>query len=407
MPNVLVMGSQWGDEGKGKVVDLLAERASYVVRYGGGANAGHTIHANGSKLVLHLLPSGMLHRNVRGVVGNGCVVQLSSLLEEVRGLAELQLEPTPDTLVVSRFAHLVTPYHLAADAFFGKAIGTTGRGIGPAYGDKVRRAGVRVADLEAGHSLPLLEAQEDWTRKVLGAFGFEGELPTAAEAELALRDDFQHLARFVGDPAPELGAAMKRGARILFEGAQGSLLDVDHGTYPFVTSSTTTVGGVSSGVGVYVPLDHRVAVMKAYTTRVGNGPFPTELTDAKGELLRERGAEYGATTGRPRRCGWLDLPGLRRAFLVNGFDRIALTKLDVLEDVGDLEVAVEESGEDGRTYETLPGFGPGVAGARSLEDLPATALAYTERIARELDVQYTLISTGTARESTIAVQLPW
>ncbi|RYZ59655.1 MAG: adenylosuccinate synthase, partial [Proteobacteria bacterium] len=185
------------------------------------------------------------------------------------------------------------------------------------------------------------------------------------------------------------------------------LLDVDHGTYPFVTSSTTTVGGVSSGVGVYVPLDHRVAVMKAYTTRVGNGPFPTELTDAKGELLRERGAEYGATTGRPRRCGWLDLPGLKRAFLVNGFDRIALTKLDVLEDVGDLELAVEESGEDGRTYETLPGFGTGVAGARSLEELPAPARAYTERIARELDVEYTLISTGTARESTIAVQLPW
>ena len=277
MPNVLVMGSQWGDEGKGKVVDLLAEHAHYVVRYGGGANAGHTIHANGRKLVLHLLPSGMLHASVRGVVGNGCVVQLSSLQEEVQGLEALGLGPTPDTLVVSRFAHLVTPYHLAADAFFGKAIGTTGRGIGPAYGDKVRRAGVRLVDLERGQSLALLEAQEDWTRKVLGAFGFEGELPSAAEAERSLRGTFAELAKYVGDPAPELAAAMKKDARVVFEGAQGSLLDIDHGTYPFVTSSTTTVGGVSSGVGAYVALDHRLAVLKAYTTRVGNGPFPTEL----------------------------------------------------------------------------------------------------------------------------------
>ncbi len=407
MPNVLVMGSQWGDEGKGKVVDLLAERANYVVRYGGGANAGHTIHANGQKLVLHLLPSGMLHPSVRGVVGNGCVVQLSSLLEEVRGLEALGLGPSADTLVVSRFAHLVTPYHLAADAFFGKAIGTTGRGIGPAYGDKIRRAGVRLCDLEAGRSLTLLEAQEDWTRRVLGAFGFEGELPSAAEAEASLRASFTPLAHFVGDPAPELGAAIEKGARIVFEGAQGSLLDIDHGTYPFVTSSTTTVGGVSSGVGVYVALDHRIAVMKAYTTRVGNGPFPTELTGAKGELLRERGAEYGATTGRPRRCGWLDLPGLRRAFLVNGFDRIALTKLDVLEETGPLEIAVADDGGDGRSYETVAGFGAGVAGASTIEALPAAARAYTERIARELGASYALISTGVSRDASICMELPW
>ncbi len=407
MPNVLVMGSQWGDEGKGKVVDLLAEHAHYVVRYGGGANAGHTIHANGRKLVLHLLPSGMLHASVRGVVGNGCVVQLSSLQEEVQGLEALGLGPTPDTLVVSRFAHLVTPYHLAADAFFGKAIGTTGRGIGPAYGDKVRRAGVRLVDLEKSQSLALLEAQEDWTRKVLGAFGFEGELPSAAEAERSLRGTFAELAKYVGDPAPELAAAMKKDARVVFEGAQGSLLDIDHGTYPFVTSSTTTVGGVSSGVGAYVALDHRIAVLKAYTTRVGNGPFPTELLGDKGELLRQKGAEFGATTGRPRRCGWLDLPGLRRAFLVNGFDRIALTKLDVLEDFGPLDVATGDDGGDGRSYETLDGFGGGVAGSSDLASLPAAARAYTDRIARELDVGYALISTGVARNHTIPMDLPW
>ncbi len=398
MPNVLVTGAQWGDEGKGKIVDLLAARADYSVRFGGGANAGHTLVVDGKRLVLHLVPAGILHPRCRGLIGNGCVVDPRGLLAELAGLEAAGIDVGPDRLRVSELAHVVTPYHKLADQAGGKAIGTTGRGIGPAYTDKVRRTGLRLREIVLGTHLPILEAQH---RHYAHLLGDDAALPSPTEVAKALSEDLDALGSRVGDLAVELHAAMRADKAVLFEGAQGALLDVDHGTYPYVTSSTTTAGGASSGVGVYVELARRVAVLKAYTTRVGNGPFPTELLDETGERIRAIGKEVGATTGRPRRCGWLDLPALKHAFRLNGVTDMAITKLDVLANFATLRVATEHRA-GAPVYRDFEGFGP-LEGVTRYEELPAAARTYLTFLAEALDARLSLLSLGAERERTLVL----
>jgi adenylosuccinate synthase len=395
MPNILVTGAQWGDEGKGKVVDHLAARARYSVRFGGGANAGHTLVVNGKKLVLHLVPSGILHAECIGLVGNGCVVEPAGLLAEIAGLQAAQVDVGPARLRVSNLAHVVTPYHRVVDGISGKTIGTTGRGIGPAYTDKVRRTGVRLGDVLTHSHLPQLEAQYAIYTKLYP----EAELAPPAQVAENLREQVAQLQAYVADVGVEVDAAIRRDDAILFEGAQGALLDVDHGTYPFVTSSTTTAGGVSSGVGTYVELGRRVAVLKAYSTRVGNGPFGTELFDDVGRRIREIGREVGATTGRPRRCGWLDLPALRHAFRLNGINDMAITKLDVLAGLPTLQVATEYRA-GAPVYRTFEGF-DAVTDISSYEALPASARNYLEFIGTELGVRLSILSLGAERMQTL------
>ena len=403
MPNVLVTGAQWGDEGKGKIVDLLASRADFSVRFGGGANAGHTLVVGDRKLVLHLVPAGMLHGRCRGLVGNGCVVEPEGLLGEISELSAAGIDVAPGRLVVSPGVHVVTAYHKIEDRLRGGAIGTTGRGIGPAYTDKVRRTGVRLGDIVEGRHEALVEAQHDFYRAVLGALHGPTELPSPAEVAEGLSAAVARLAPYVGDVASILHQAVRAGANVVFEGAQGAMLDVDHGTYPFVTSSTTTAGGASSGVGVYVELGRRIAVMKAYTTRVGNGPFPTELKDEIGERIRAEGREFGATTGRPRRCGWLDLPALRHAFRVNGITDIALTKLDVLQGFEAIRVAVEH-GAGSPVYRDFEGFREPIAGAKALSDLPSQVRTYLAFLEESLDTPIALLSLGAERDATLVLR---
>jgi adenylosuccinate synthase len=398
MPNVLVTGAQWGDEGKGKIVDHLAARADFSVRFGGGANAGHTLVVGGKKIVLHLVPAGILHARCRGLVGNGCVVEPKGLLEEIDGLTAAGIDVRPERLRVSELAHVVTDYHRITDRIGGKAIGTTGRGIGPAYTDKVRRTGVRLGDVLAGTHLAHLEAQH----ALYGKLFPDAELPSPAVAAEALTADLGRLAPYVGDIAEELHAAIKKNAAVLFEGAQGALLDVDHGTYPFVTSSTTTAGGASSGVGVYVELSRRVAVLKAYSTRVGNGPFPTELSDETGERIRAVGHEFGATTGRPRRCGWLDLPALRHAFRLNGVTDMALTKLDVLAGLETIRVATEHRAGV-PVLRDFEGFGS-LDGIESRDALPKSAKVYLDFLESALDAPISLLSLGAERDRTLVLK---
>lgn len=399
MPNVLVTGAQWGDEGKGKIVDHLAARADLSVRFGGGANAGHTLVVGGKKIVLHLVPAGILHPRCKGIVGNGCVIDPASFAKELDALRGAGIDVGTERLAIAESCHVVTAYQKLSDGITGKAIGTTGRGIGPAYTDKVRRAGVRLADVLAGRHLPLLEAQRAHYAKLHAG---EIELPPAAAVAEELAAVVSGLAPYIGDVAEEVHRAMKHDRAILFEGAQGALLDVDHGTYPFVTSSTTTAGGASSGVGVYVELHRRVAVLKAYTTRVGNGPFPTELEDETGERIRKIGSEFGATTGRPRRCGWLDLPALRHAFRLNGTTDMAITKLDVLAGFETIRVAVEHRA-GAPVYRDFEGFGP-LDAVTTEGALPNAAKAYLAFLEAELDAKVSILSLGPDRERTLVLR---
>lgn len=419
MANVVVVGAQWGDEGKGKVVDRYGERARWVVRYQGGNNAGHTLVVGGKKTVLHLVPSGILHPSVKCAIGNGVVVDPKVLLQELAVLKGEGVE-VDGRLLISLGAHLILPYHkrldLARERFRGvDKIGTTGRGIGPAYEDKIARRGVRVADLYDRERLAGLVSQR---LAELNAILVANGDPAYTDREVqALLDEYceygARLAGYVGNVGLALANAMKAGEAILFEGAQGTLLDVDHGTYPFVTSSNTVAGNAATGAGLGPKaIGHVVGITKAYTTRVGSGPFPTELLDAVGEELRKRGDEFGATTGRPRRCGWLDFVALRYAVRVSGIDSVVITKLDVLSGFSELLVctAYQLDGERIETfpdnihdlqrvkpiYETMEGFGE-VRGARSMNDLPKAAHVYLDRIARELDVRIALVSLGPGR----------
>ena len=406
MTTCIVMGSQWGDEGKGKVVDLLARGAHVVVRFQGGANAGHTIWHGQRKVVLHQLPSGVLTPGCLNLVGNGSVVDAGLLLGELAELAAVGVVPTPATLAISSTAHLVTPIHKAVDAIAGGHIGTTGRGIGFAYADKARRVGVRAHALLDGSfgqaMLDQLEQHRPW---------LEAHDPGACDEllrriELFTRDCDQ-LRPFVRDIRPELHSALLAGRNVLYEGAQGALLDLDHGTYPFVTSSSTAIGGALTGTGVYTHFDHRIAVVKAYTTRVGNGPFPTELHGYLGEDLRARGHEYGATTGRPRRCGWLDLHLLREATRTSGYSGIALTKLDCLSGLPELRVATGRDAAGHPAYATLPGWSEDILGASDHRSLPANARAYLDFITEQLGVPISILSTGPDRDQTLVLEAPW
>ncbi len=427
MSVVIVVGAQWGDEGKGKVVDLYTERADAVVRYGGGANAGHTLVIEGKKLVTHLVPSGVCHPGKPCVLGDGMVIDPGTLLEEIELLQARGLLAHGE-LLVGRDAHVILPYHQRIEALReGRkgALGTTRRGIGPAYEAKVGRRGVRIRDLARPERLrELVAANLDELVPVMVHLG--GEAPTAAEVEgwidRALADG-ERLAPHVGDASRFVAATVAAGKHVLFEGAQGSLLDIDHGTYPYVTSSSTIAAGAcqSGGIGP-TRIDRVVGITKAYATRGGAGPFPTELTGADGDALREAGGEYGATTGRPRRCGWLDLPALRLGVRLSGMDGLALTKLDVLaglpevlvcvayqldgQEVDELPTDPDDIARATPVFEHFPGW-TSLAGVRTWDDLPEAARAYVESIQARAGVPFYLITVGAARAETIALHDPF
>ncbi|EQD52730.1 adenylosuccinate synthetase [mine drainage metagenome] len=425
---IVVIGTQWGDEGKGKIVDLLTDRAHAVVRFQGGHNAGHTLVLNGHKTILHLVPAGILRDGVLCLIGNGVVVSPPALFEEVDTLVAQGI-PVFDRLRLSPACPLILPSHIALDqarelAWGTRAIGTTGRGIGPAYEDKVARRALRIADLFHRERLATkLGEALDFHNFLLKHYFRTATVSFRETLDLYL-GYAERLERLVSDVGKTLKDLRDRGANILFEGAQGSLLDVDLGTYPFVTSSNTTAGGAATGSG-FGPcyIDQVLGIVKAYTTRVGGGPFPTELLDGMGEHLAVRGSEFGATTGRKRRCGWFDLVALKRAIINNSVSSLGITKLDVLDELDTIRVCVAYEGPSGRlevaptgaedyaaqepVYEDLPGWHCSTLGLRSKESLPRNAQAYIDRIESLAGVPVSLISTGAEREETIVLEHPF
>lgn len=426
--NVVVVGTQWGDEGKGKIVDLLTERAQAVVRFQGGHNAGHTLVINGRKTILHLIPSGMLRDNVLCLIGNGVVISPAALFEEMDKLVQTGVD-VEKRLRISDSCPLILPHHSALDHARelrrGKtAIGTTGRGIGPAYEDKVARRGLRIGDLlDDAHLAEKLEPVVDYHNFALEHYF--GTDPIDFQQTLEENLSFgQRLRTMVADVSELLHAYIGQGRAVLFEGAQGTLLDIDHGTYPYVTSSNTCAAAAALGSGVAAHHLHYVlGVSKAYTTRVGGGPFPTELHDVIGKRLGERGNEFGATTGRPRRCGWFDAVMMRYACRVNGVTGLCLTKLDVLDGLDTVRLCVayrldgveyqapprraEDLARVEPIYEELSGWGESTLGAKSLNDLPANARYYLQRIEQTTGVKIDVISTGADREETIIFRHPF
>jgi adenylosuccinate synthase len=420
---LVVVGAQWGDEGKGKIVDVLAAEAGVVARYQGGANAGHTVHIGADEFILHQIPSGILHPGKRCLLGNGVVLDPEQFFTELDGLTARGIDAEP-RIGISGRAHLLLDYHKRLDQASETArgegrIGTTGRGIGPAYEDKVARMGVRVADLQdADRARDVIGRAARRANDRLDAAGADVlDVDAVVDGVLAIRD---RLLPLVTDTGREITDALRAGQRVLLEGAQGAMLDVDHGTYPFVTSSTTTAAGAATGSGIGpTVIDQVLGVVKAYTTRVGSGPLPTELEAPLGEQLRELGGEYGATTGRPRRCGWFDAVVVRYAAQVNGLTGLAITKLDVLDtfdevrictgyrvgtvdhetfpyDLGMLEQATP-------VYETMPGWNASTADARAYADLPERARTYLARIRELTGVDIAYVSVGTKREQIITV----
>lgn len=425
MQNVVVVGAQWGDEGKGKVVDLLAQKLRWVVRFQGGNNAGHTLVVNGRKTVLHLVPSGMLQQGSVNVIGNGVVIDPEVLVHELAMLEASGVDVSPARLVVSTEAHVIMPWHKALDlaresAAGDRKIGTTGRGIGPAYEDKVGRRGLRIADLlDSGALAAHIEAHLPMhNRRLVEWFGAEPLDAARIQAELAPLA--ARLRPFARSTVRLLHEAGQRKEGILFEGAQGTFLDVDHGTYPYVTSSNTVAGGACAGAGVGpTTIGAVVGIAKAYCTRVGSGPFPTELTDALGERLRAVGHEFGATTGRPRRCGWFDAAMVRHAVMVNGLTSLALTKLDVLSGMSHLRICTGYVGLDDvpagaaaldsvvPIYEEMPGWDRPLDGIQEYDALPPEAKAYLGRIEALLGVPISLIGTGPGRDDVIVRGAPF
>ena len=426
--NVVILGTQWGDEGKGKIVDLLTEQADAVVRFQGGHNAGHTLVIGGEKTVLHLIPSGVLRAGVRCLIGNGVVLSPEALLKEIDTL-ETSGVPVQDRLKISAACPLILPYHVALDqareARRGEnKIGTTGRGIGPCYEDKAARRALRLGDLrDSARFAASLEEVLDYHNHVLQHYYGVSTLELSAVLDEALAHG-ERLMPMMADVTSLLHEYRKTQARLLFEGAQGSLLDIDHGTYPFVTSSNTTAGGTATGSG-FGPLflDYVIGITKAYTTRVGSGPFPTELFDETGLRLAERGHEFGATTGRPRRCGWFDAVALRTAVNINSVSGLCLTKLDVLDGLEEILVCVGYTNDAGETvanpidaidyenlrpvYETLPGWSESTVGLKSLDALPDNARAYISRLEELVGAPIDIISTGPDREETILLRHPF
>ena len=419
----VVVGGQWGDEGKGKIVDVLAEQADIIARYQGGANAGHTVHVGDEEFILHQIPSGILHPEKRCLVGNGVVLDPIQFLHEYDGVQARGVS-LDGRVGVSFRAHLLLPYHKLLDkgreGKTAKKIGTTGRGIGPAYEDKVSRRGLRVVDLKdkEGARSRLTEERER-ARSKLAELGFPdlGDSEGCVEETLAIRERLLGLATDVG---LEIHEALKAGKNVLLEGAQGTALDIDHGTYPFVTSSTTTAGGAASGVGIGpTALGRVLGVIKAYTTRVGNGPLPTAFSPEMDEKVRTLGSEFGATTGRPRRCGWFDGVLARYSARVNGLTGLALTKLDVLDTLPEISIATAYRTAEGDmtefpadtgsltdvepVYETLPGWQASTGEARRLEELPSNARAYLDRIEEITSTPIEMIGVGSRRRQIILV----
>ncbi|KEI70010.1 adenylosuccinate synthase [Endozoicomonas elysicola] len=425
---VVVLGTQWGDEGKGKIVDLLTEQAEAVVRFQGGHNAGHTLVINGEKTVLHLIPSGILREGVVCYIGNGVVLSPEALLKEMKQLEETGV-PVRERLKLSPSCPLILPYHIALDQARelarGEAkIGTTGRGIGPAYEDKVARRGLRVADLlhPERFAKKLKEVMDYHNFALQHYYKVDAvDYQAVLDDTLAMAEELIPMIDRVSDRMHE---HHERGDHILFEGAQGSLLDIDHGTYPFVTSSNTTAGGASTGTG-FGPLylDYVLGITKAYTTRVGSGPFPTELDDENGRHLAKVGNEFGATTGRPRRCGWFDAVALRQAIQINSVSGLCLTKLDVLDGLETIRICVDYKNADGESittpvdveeyeavqpvYEEMPGWTESTFGVKSRDELPANALAYIKRLEEVTGAPIDIISTGPDRVETIVLRQPF
>jgi adenylosuccinate synthase len=418
---VVVVGAQWGDEGKGKLVDVLAERADFVVRYQGGANAGHTVVTGQTQFILQQIPSGILHPRVICIVGNGVVLDPDQLFTELDQLAAKGIDPS-NRLFVSDRAHLVLPYHKQLDRASERSqnIGTTGRGIGPTYEDKYGRRGIRVGDLRQLDCMrPVLAERVERANRLLELMGSAERV--SLESEMALLGRWApRLLPLTVDSGLMVYRAIEDGKRVLLEGAQGSLLDVDHGTYPFVTSSNTTAGGASVGAGIGPTAIHGVlGVVKAYTTRVGNGPLPTEAVDDSGAKLRELGGEFGAVTGRPRRCGWFDATVVRYAVRVNGLTGLAVTKLDVLDGFAEIPIGtayrldgsscaempseVDLLGRVQPVYETLPGWNRPTGEARKLSDLPVEARRYLDRLQELSGTPIRYVSVGTRRDQIIEV----
>ncbi|MFH1530787.1 MAG: adenylosuccinate synthase [Pseudomonadota bacterium] len=406
MSNHIVMGAQWGDEGKGKIVDTLAGRVDMIVRFQGGANAGHTIVFGGNKYVLHLLPSGVLSPGRINVIGNGCVVDVEQLAAEIQEIRGLGFEITTETLALSDKAHVVTPSHKHADKLQAGWIGTTGRGIGQCYTDKVRRHGIRMGSILDGTFDQRFKTQNAAWRCEIDA-PKEDPFPDADVDLHRMRAAMDVVVPFIVDTRELIHGAARAGREILFEGAQGMLLDIDHGTYPFVTSSSTTIAGAYSGTGVWLDFKNRIGVLKAYTTRVGTGPFPTEQENEAGEALQRRGHEHGATTGRVRRCGWLDLPLVREACITNGYNALVLTKLDVLTGLETIPVAVGRRPDGAPVYEDRPGWEEPLDGAQSDADLPRACRDYISFIEESLDVTVALASYGPDRTQTITRRSLW
>jgi adenylosuccinate synthase len=416
--NTVVLGAQWGDEGKGKIVDLLAPRFSIVARYAGGHNAGHTVYVRGNKFILRLIPSGILHRGVTCVIGNGVVVDPQALLAEVDELARHGVD-VGDRLVVSDRAHLILPYHRELDVLSEarrgeRKIGTTSRGIGPAYEDKVARRGVRVGDLAQMETLgEAIRHNVDARNKLV-----PGKAMDVRDVMSELAAAWERIRRWVGDVSVFLARAQREGRTVLFEGAQGTLLDIDHGTYPYVTSSSATAGGACIGLGVGPrAIGSVLGVAKAYTTRVGEGPLPTELHGEVGEGLRQKGGEFGAVTGRPRRCGWFDAVAVRHSARINGLDALAITKMDVLDGMDEVPICTAYRCR-GRTledfpadlallaacepiYDSMPGWSQPTRGIRSFDQLPVEARNYIARLEEVTGVPAAIVSTGSDREETI------
>jgi len=422
MPNIVIVGAQWGDEGKGKVVDLLTEHVQVVARYNGGHNAGHTLRVGSERFVLHLIPSGILHDGILCVMGSGMVVEPVAFEKEVADLGARGVA-VGENLVVSDRAHLILPHHrhleaMAEEMRGSRRIGTTLRGIGPAYEDKAARRGVRVGDLARPESLAvkLEEARRHYEQLCRGAGRAADVDWDAVASELAAFG--QRIAPRVADVSRVLHGEMARGYSVLFEGAQSTLLDVDHGSYPFVTSSSAGAGGAVIGLGIPpTRVDGAIGIAKAYTTRVGAGPLPSEIGGALEEAVRARGNEYGATTGRPRRCGWFDAVVVRYSVRVNGFDTLALTKLDVLDELAEVHICtgyrcgggvLDEFPADTSVlegcepvYETLPGWNAPTAGVRDFAMLPQAAQRYVERLAELCGCEVGIVSTGPDRDETI------
>ncbi len=418
--NVVLVGAQWGDEGKGKIIDILSEKADYIVRYQGGNNAGHTVVVNNKEFILHLIPSGILHKNKKCIIGNGVVVDPEALIKEINHFKKYGLD-VDKNLIISDRVHIIFPYHRLLDVLReekrGK-IGTTKRGIGPCYADKVNRCGLRASDLLnrrlfAKKLKANVKEKNEFLRKIYNHKGFSyNEL---------LRQYLGYariMKKHIADTSIILNEAIKKKKYILFEGAQGTLLDIDHGTYPFVTSSNTSAGGASTGAGVSpIKMDRIIGVVKAYTTRVGEGPLPTEFGKVLMDMIRRRGKEFGATTGRPRRCGWFDNVVARHSASINGLTDVALTKLDVLDSLKEVKICtayrykskvlkyfpgdIDILSECKPIYESMPGWMKDTSSCKRYRDLPVNARRYLERLSRLMGAKISIVSVGSRRRETI------